>query len=1258
MMRRTWKKWVSMLWLAVAAATGFAAAPYLQVNGVNGDYATFHYYIDESAGQTDSVTVEFWPNEGNVQTVELWSNLNKRDRATLTPPDPNTIVAGDGNQYFCAYTMQNAGNGKWTLNLPIQKTGAYRVTCRYRLNGSSTWKWGGMRDASVVVSDNSVRDLIIYEVQVNAVDATGDGYGQRSTFNDLHDNSRFNLDYLKAVGANTLWLMPFHPIGSRLDGNHGELGSPYSIKNMWKVGEHLGDNSTRDGAMQEFKAFMSAAEAKGVNVMFDTIFNHTAKDAEIERDPALPIFLAANPLEQMRNVRPGWYSRYTGSGACFWNSDTGGSPPYEYWATATHPGQVGPAPADRHDFGKWCDTIDLYWGSYSALGNPQSEVDGMWGASSDVRQMTEYYAYFFQYWLEQTDYSIDGFRCDFAQGLPPQAWEYLVNKAKSLKPELAFMAESLDGGAVSKRAGRQFDIINDSWVWGMLNGSPNVTAIRSEIDSRKAAYGFAGVMRGLINHDQSAPANKWWTLSRYSIGAALDGAPQMFMGQELGYSDHFGFSKWRFEYDRWIPNIRDLYSMQTLWNDAAPDKDALWNRYKEVNLGRQRAPVLRLANQWYLDQVNGWGTHQRIFSTLRYEKYGWDVKDQEVVLCFVNLDPGTANSGTFQMNVPAIYLNPATRYNLRNLASSKPNDYLWPTAKTGSEIVSQGLFVAFPANLYQEGSVAQFLKLEAEGPRGPQTGYTAMTVAGTFNGWNAALNNLNLVSDFTWSGELIINNASAVRLKFTANGAWASNWGESNQSDKDLPVTGQNAESGSGDILLNGTLNGTYRFTFNEQTRAYSIERIGGPVDTDNDGLPDDWELQYFGNLGQDGEGDPDGDGKRNMTEYLAGWNPTIPNRLSDYGRVSAVGTFNGWNLGLTNLALISDYTWQGTVRVTNASAVRFKLVANGAWTVNWGESNQTDKDLPIAGQNAETGNQPDILINGTLSGDYRVTFNEQTRAYSVEALVVDTDADGLPDDWEVQYFGNLSQGAGGDPDNDGKTNLQEFQNGTNPTVVNYASLYSAMTVAGTFNGWNAALNNMRLVGDNLWEADLTLTNATGVRFKFTANSGWAVNFGVSGQTEFTPDLSGVCAAANNAGDILVQSVMTGTYRFRYHELSRVYSVQKVGGGFTSAYGTIAVVGTFNGWNASSSSLQLVADAQWRGVVTFASAAAVRYKFIANGGWSTNWGEQNQSEFGSTQGGTAELGNFGDILVTPTLNGVYTFSFNEATRRYTLQPSL
>jgi IPT/TIG domain/Bacterial TSP3 repeat len=46
----------------------------------------------------------------------------------------------------------------------------------------------------------------------------------------------------------------------------------------------------------------------------------------------------------------------------------------------------------------------------------------------------------------------------------------------------------------------------------------------------------------------------------------------------------------------------------------------------------------------------------------------------------------------------------------------------------------------------------------------------------------------------------------------------------------------------------------------------------------------------------------------------------------------------------------------------------------------------------------------------------------------------VDSDGDGLPDSWETLHFGNLNQTAGGDPDGDGLTNLQEFQLGRNPT--------------------------------------------------------------------------------------------------------------------------------------------------------------------------------------------------------------------------------
>ncbi len=46
-----------------------------------------------------------------------------------------------------------------------------------------------------------------------------------------------------------------------------------------------------------------------------------------------------------------------------------------------------------------------------------------------------------------------------------------------------------------------------------------------------------------------------------------------------------------------------------------------------------------------------------------------------------------------------------------------------------------------------------------------------------------------------------------------------------------------------------------------------------------------------------------------------------------------------------------------------------------------------------------------------------------------------DSDGDGLPDSWELQYFGNLLQGPNDDPDGDGATNLQELNQGRNPSL-------------------------------------------------------------------------------------------------------------------------------------------------------------------------------------------------------------------------------
>jgi hypothetical protein len=74
--------------------------------------------------------------------------------------------------------------------------------------------------------------------------------------------------------------------------------------------------------------------------------------------------------------------------------------------------------------------------------------------------------------------------------------------------------------------------------------------------------------------------------------------------------------------------------------------------------------------------------------------------------------------------------------------------------------------------------------------------------------------------------------------------------------------------------------------------------RLGASLeDADGDGLADSWELQYFGNLNQNGAGDLDGDGVSNLREYRAGTNPADANSRFELVEIARVpgGTAIQW---------------------------------------------------------------------------------------------------------------------------------------------------------------------------------------------------------------------------------------------------------------------------------------------------------------------------------------------------------------------------
>ncbi|MDD3147522.1 MAG: hypothetical protein PHD82_09480, partial [Candidatus Riflebacteria bacterium] len=73
------------------------------------------------------------------------------------------------------------------------------------------------------------------------------------------------LGYIKALGCTTIHLLPVTAIGH--DGNKGELGSPYAIRNPYKLEETQADPLLSLGVEDQFRAFIQACHLLGIRVI-------------------------------------------------------------------------------------------------------------------------------------------------------------------------------------------------------------------------------------------------------------------------------------------------------------------------------------------------------------------------------------------------------------------------------------------------------------------------------------------------------------------------------------------------------------------------------------------------------------------------------------------------------------------------------------------------------------------------------------------------------------------------------------------------------------------------------------------------------------------------------------------------------------------------------------------------------------------------------------------------------------------------------
>jgi len=110
-----------------------------------------------------------------------------------------------------------------------------------------------------------LRDGVVYEIFPRNFSAEGN-------FNGI----TAQLDRLKELGVNVLWLMPIHPIGEKM--RKGPFGSPYAVRDYYAIDPQY-------GTAADLKRLISEAHKREMKVILDIVANHTAWDSVLMDHP-------------------------------------------------------------------------------------------------------------------------------------------------------------------------------------------------------------------------------------------------------------------------------------------------------------------------------------------------------------------------------------------------------------------------------------------------------------------------------------------------------------------------------------------------------------------------------------------------------------------------------------------------------------------------------------------------------------------------------------------------------------------------------------------------------------------------------------------------------------------------------------------------------------------------------------------------------------------------------------------------------------
>ncbi|MBK5280012.1 MAG: alpha-amylase family protein [Bacteroidia bacterium] len=400
----------------------------------------------------------------------------------------------------------------------------------------------------------SGQKLVIYQMMTRL-------FGNQNTTNKIHGTleengvGKFNdinetaLNGIKRLGATHIWytgviehalITDYTSYGIPLDDADvvkGRAGSPYSIKDYYDVSPDLAvDVKSR---MKEFEALVSRTHSQGVKVIIDFVPNHVARVYHSDVKPEGVVDLGE---EDDRTVEFKANNNFYYLPGQSFQSPKGYNPlGANSFQTKDGKFEETPAKVSGNDqftaspgINEWFEAVKLNYGIDIQQGRKKyfEPIPNTWEKMRDI----------LIYWANK---KVDGFRCDMAEMVPVEFWNWVIPQVKAVNSEIIFIAEIYNPSQYRNYIDNgRFDFLYDKvQLYDTLRLLINQKS--SSEDIPKIQVSLSGINSKMVhfmeNHDEHRIASKffatdpWKAVPAMVISATIDKGPVMiYFGQEVG----------------------------------------------------------------------------------------------------------------------------------------------------------------------------------------------------------------------------------------------------------------------------------------------------------------------------------------------------------------------------------------------------------------------------------------------------------------------------------------------------------------------------------------------------------------------------------------------------------------------------------------------------------------------------------------------------------------------------------------------------